>query len=208
MRTLRLAAIAASVILGGTGFAQNTPSSSSATVESHASLAETVRRAKAQKSGTAKKVFTDDNLEAAAGPLPGLKMDGAENADDIVTAIAQYKQSHTPDQTEDAVRRWYEKYDEELAAAIQANLDIKTLRDENLNNGYELCQQGRDYEKCEKRRRAELGGARHDQAEINNNNNLVVRIQHSFMKIRGGLMQSGLRYEWFKIRTTNNIDRF
>jgi hypothetical protein len=135
-------------------------------------------------------------------------MDGAENADDIVVAIAKYKATHTPGQTEEAVRLWYDRYDEELAAVIQRNLDIKTLREANVTNGYELCQQSQDYEHCENRRQAELGGARHDQTEIGSNNNLVVRIQHSLMKIRNGLGQNGLHYDWFKVRTSNNIDRF
>lgn len=40
------------------------------------------------------------------------------------------------------------------------------------------------------------------------NTNLEVRIQHALMKVRGGLMQNGLRYDWFKVRTTNGIDTF
>ena len=126
----------------------------------------------------------------------------------VMAAIVAYKADHSAAETEDAVRRWYDKYDDELAAAIQANQDIKTLRDANVSNGYELCQQGRDYEKCAKRQRAEQGGARLDQSQIESNNQLMVRIQHSFMKIRNGLNQNGLQYEWFKVRTTNNIDRF
>jgi len=38
------------------------------------------------------------------------------------------------------------------------------------------------------------------------NGTLEVRIQHAFMKIRVKLQQQNLRYEWFKIRTTNGID--
>jgi hypothetical protein len=40
------------------------------------------------------------------------------------------------------------------------------------------------------------------------NNNLEVRIQHAFTKVRNGLMMNNLRYEWFKVRTTNGIDTF
>jgi hypothetical protein len=38
------------------------------------------------------------------------------------------------------------------------------------------------------------------------NNALIHRLQNAFMKIRNGLGQYGLRYTWFKVRTTNNID--
>lgn len=55
---------------------------------------------------------------------------------------------------------------------------------------------------------AEWKGARHDQVEISSNNELIVRLQHAMGNVRGGLLQNGLNYKWFKIRTTNNIDRF
>ncbi len=169
-------------------------------------IATAAQDSKTQKTGHAKKVFTNDDLDATAMALPPLRMDGADNGDDIVTAITKYKQTHTPEQTEAAVRVWYERYDEMLAAAIQENLDIKTLGEANQTNGYELCRQSGDYEKCEARRQAEFNGAQHDRMTVAKNGTLEVRIQHAFMKIRVKLQQQNLRYEWFKIRTTNWID--
>ena len=171
-------------------------------------LAAAARSAKVQKAGKAKKVFTDEDMEATAGPLPRLKMDGAENADDVVAAIAKYKTTHTPEQTEEAVHIWYDRYDDMLQAAIRENLDVQTLRAANVSNGYELCVQSQDYQQCQNRQMAEQRGARNDQLELAKNNNLTVRIQHSFMKVRNGLQMQNLRYSWFKIRTTNNIDQF
>lgn len=191
-------------------FAQSAPSqaASAPAGQQPPSLADVVRNSKAHNANHAKKVLTDEDMEASTGPLPRLRMDGAENADDVVAAIASYKLNHTPEETEKAVRIWYERYDEMLAAAIQENLDLKTLRDQNLNNGYELCQESQDYQQCQSRRMAEMRGARHDQAEMAQNGNLMVRIQHSFSKVRNGLQMTGLHYDWFKIRTTNNIDQF
>jgi hypothetical protein len=176
--------------------------------ESGDSLAAIARRVKAQKNAHAKKIVTDDDMQATTGPLPRLTMDGAENGEEVIAAIAKYKLTHTPEQTENAVRGWYEEYDEELAAAIKDNLDIKALREANISHGYDLCQQSHDYEKCDSRRTAELTGAREDQIEIKRNNDRVTRIQHSLMNIRNALAQHGLHYDWFKVRTTNNIDRF
>ena len=214
------ALLAAVFAFSAISFAQGTPSSSSPAAAPPAdqtssdtsnSLAGAARKAKAQNTTHAKKVFTDEDMELQAGPLPRLKMDGAENADDVTAAIAKYKLTHTPQQTEDVVRAWYDRYDSELAAAIQANLDTTSLRAANMNNGYELYQQNQDYEDyqhCLNRQRAEQRGAQHDRTEISSNTNVVIRIQHSFMKIRVGLTQNGLRYDWFKVRTSNNIDRF
>ena len=145
-------------------------------------------------------------MEATAGPLPSLKMEGAENADDVVAAITAFKSTHTPEQTEQAVRIWYERYDQILEAAIQENQDVTTLHNANLTNGYALCQESQDYQQCQSRQVAEQRGAQSDSQQIMKNNNLSVRIQHSFMKVRNGLMMNNLQYKWFKIRTTNNID--
>jgi hypothetical protein len=147
-------------------------------------------------------------MEATAGPLPRLKMDGAENADEVVAAIAGYKATHTPDQTEQAVRTWYDRYDEMLAAAIQGNQNISAIRQANMSNSEELCQQSQEYEQCQKRRMAEYRGQRSDQIEMTKNAQLETRLQHAFGKVRGGLMKNGLHYDWFKVRTTNNIDTF
>jgi hypothetical protein len=199
-------------LLLSTSVAQQAPAAPAApeptSTGTEQSLGAVVRNSKKPNTVRAKKVITEDDMDAIANVLPRLRMEGAENSDEIIAAIGKYKESHTPEETEAAVQAWYERYDEDLAAAIQQNHVVNSLREENLSNGYEICRQGGDYQSCENRRRAEYIGARHDQATIVNNGALEVRIQHVFMKVRGGIMRYGLRYEWFKVRTTNGIDTF
>ena len=171
-------------------------------------LGTVVKNSKKQPTPRAKKVITEDDMDALANILPRIRLEGAENADEIIAAIGQYKASHTPEETEAAVQAWYERYDQDLAAAIQQNQVVSTLREENFSNGNELCREAGDYWACEKRRRAEYIGQRHDQYTIRNNMALEVRIQHVFMKVRGGIGRYNLRYPWFRIRTTNGIDTF
>jgi hypothetical protein len=140
--------------------------------------------------------------------LPRLKIKEAENGEDVIAAIITYKQNHSADQTEDAVHRWFDEYDNELEKAIQSNIEIKAVRGANVGNADVLCENAQDYYECQKRRVAEVHGARYDQAEIARNNEWIVRLQHSLMNIKNRLPQMGLRYDWFKVRTTNNIDRF
>lgn len=147
-------------------------------------------------------------MNAAANILPRIRMDGAENADEIIAAIGEYKGNHTPEETEEVVQAWYDRYDQDLAAAIQQNQTVNTLREENMSNGYEMCRESGDWQKCEGRRRAEYVGVRHDQFTLTRNTQLEVRIQHVFMKVRGGIVRYNLRYQWFKIRTANGIDTF
>ena len=85
---------------------------------------------------------------------------------------------------------------------------MQVLRNANSSNGYELCQESGDYEKCRNRQMAEMRGARNDAVQAGKNNELEVRIQHAFMKVRNGLSMNNLRYDWFKVRTTNGIDSF
>jgi hypothetical protein len=85
---------------------------------------------------------------------------------------------------------------------------MQVLRNANTSNGYELCQESGNYEQCRNRQMAEQRGARSDQVQSMKNNQLEVRIQHVFMKVRNGLAQNSLRYDWFKIRTTNGIDLY
>jgi hypothetical protein len=171
-------------------------------------LGTVARNSKKATSGQPKKVITEDDMDALANVLPRVRMEGAENADEIIVAIGQYKASHTPDETEAVVQAWYERYDQDLAAAIQQNQTVNSLREENFSNGNELCREAGDYQACEKRRRAEYIGMRHDQYTVGRNMALEVRIQHVFMKVRGGIGRYGLHYEWFKVRTTNGIDTF
>jgi hypothetical protein len=171
-------------------------------------LGTVVRNSKKPTSAKAKKVITEDDMNAIANALPRIRTEGAENTDEIIAAIGQYKASHTPEETEAAVQAWFERYDQDLAAAIQQNQTVSTLREENFSNGNELCREAGDYWMCEKRRRAEYIGQRHDQYTIGKNMALEVRIQHVFMKVRGGIGRYGLHYDWFKVRTTNGIDTF
>jgi hypothetical protein len=202
---------AALLLFSTVSLAQSQPppaaTASQSPADTDSPLAAAAHDAKARKEHS-KKVFTDDDMEATAGPLPRLKMDGAENADDVVAAISKDKTTHTAEQAVQAVHVWYDRYDQMLAAAIQENQDITTLRSANMSNGYALCQESQDYQQCRNRQMAEMRGVQSDQTQVMKNNNLEVRIQHSFMKVRNGLQMNNLRYDWFKIRTTNNIDRF
>jgi hypothetical protein len=68
--------------------------------------------------------------------------------------------------------------------------------------------ESQDYQQCHNRQMAEQRGARSDQIQIAKNLNVESRIQQAFMRIRNALVVKNLRYEWFKVRTTNGVDRF
>ena len=171
------------------------------------SVAAAVRDSKAQKTSHAKKVITDDDLTSVAtGPFPRLKMDSLDNSDQIIREIGNYKKTHTAEETEQAVHDWFHEYDDQLFTAIQDNKNRSILMQENQANGNDLCQESGDYEQCRNRQISEARGARNDWQVMARNNALIHRLQNALMKIRNGIAFFGLRYDWFKVRTTNDID--
>jgi NH3-dependent NAD+ synthetase len=134
-------------------------------------------------------------------------MEGTENSDEIIAAIGAYHATHTPEQTEKAVRLWYERYDEILKAAIENGMEMQSLRNANSSNSYQLCSEGQTQD-CRAHQIAAQRSAPGDQAQMQKNFDAESRIQQAFMRIRNALWMHNLRYPWFKVRTTNGIDRF
>ncbi len=207
---LFLTFFALAIVAGAGG--QTTPPSSLApppqTPSSDKPIAAAVRDSKTQKNLHAKKVFTDDDMDATSNPLPRLKMEGIDNTDQIIAEICNYRKTHTPEETEQVLHDWFDEYDSQLRAAIEDTQSRSTLMQENQRNGYELCQQGGDYEKCAKRQMSEAVGVRNDQATIARNSAVIHRLQQAFMKIRNSQFPFTQHYTWFRIRTTNNIDTY
>lgn len=211
-RTMRLSSKFAAifvVLAGCTAFGQSQQDNCPCPVsnEAKSSVAAAAQTAKAQ-GAHAKHVFTDEDMETHKGPFPRLNMEGVDNSDEIIDAIGKYKQKHSPEEVEQAVHDWYDKYDTELNAAISQANEFKSLRDANVLNGYELRQQSMDYEKCQRRREAEMRGARLDNQIIRDNGLHTARIQQAMIKIRGGIMRYNLNYSWFKIRQGNGNGSF
>jgi hypothetical protein len=172
------------------------------------SLADIAKEAKKNKAAHAKKEITDDDMETKKGPLPRLNMDGTDNSDEVIQAIGDFKAKHDDQKTEQAIRNWYDEYDEMLATAIRDNIQMRDQRESTSYHGYELCQQGVSYKQCQERRQTEIRGNRHDQFVMRDNGMVTGRIQQAFMKIRTGIGRYNLHYDSFKVRNANGNGSF
>lgn len=172
------------------------------------SLADIAKEAKQNKAGHARKSITDDDIVSKKGPLPRLNTEDADNSDEIIEAIAKFKDKHNEQETERAIHDWYDEYDEMLTAAIRENKELREQRESTSYHGYEMCQQGVSYKQCQERRQTEIRGNRHDQFVMRDNGMVTGRIQQSFMKIRSGIGKYNLHYDWFKIRNANGYGSF
>jgi len=167
-------------------------------------LAAAAQEAKARKPKAAK-VFTDEDMDVHKSPIPIMNLDGDENTDAVVEAIQKYKEKHKAEETEAVVHDWYDEYDAMLASNAREAGQYRFLRETNTLNGYDLCQQSRDYERCEKRRQSEILGQRMDAAKIRQDMENVGRIQQGLMKVQRGLTSLHLNYSWFKVRNANGV---
>lgn len=182
------------------------PQSANQPSSSDQSVAAAARDAKAQKTSRAKKVFTDEDMEVMAGPLPRLNMEGADNSGEVIDAILRYRATHTPEETEKTVHAWFDRYDGMLRAAIQQNANIMSVRNANTFNAYDLCQENQDPQECRRRETTDFQWGRSDSTVMVKNSQLQSRLTQLLMEVRTGLMPKNIHYDWFKIRNPTGGD--
>lgn len=185
---------------------QSAPPAATSGSSSGNSIAAAARSAKAQKANRATKVFTDDDMEVIAGPLPHLKLDATDNTKEVVDAIVRYRASHKLDETERVVRAWFDRYDQMLAAAIQENQNVMSIRNVNVANAYDMCQESENPQQCKAPQMADIRGARADSNVMLSNSNLITKITQGLLEVRTGLTINNMRYDWFKVRTPTGTD--
>jgi hypothetical protein len=89
-------------------------------------VAEAARKAREKKATHARKVVTDDddNIIKTKVAFPELKTEGATNNDEIVAKVKEFKATHTPQETEAAVRAWFEQHSGKITQLVQDVTDI------------------------------------------------------------------------------------
>lgn len=221
MRNLRLGLITSLVVVCGLlgaldSLAQTAPAQGAAVAcsptavpaqDQNASVAGAARTSK-KPAVHAKRVIDDDDLELHRGPIPRLNLEGVDNIPEIVAAIKKYRESHTPQQTEQVMHDWFSEANDVLTAALHESSNLRDLRQSSINNSNDLCQDSGDWEQCQRLRLADARGARSDQNRIANDGLVTGRIQQAFQRIRNELQTAGMRYDWFKIQNANGVGSF
>ncbi|MBI3478676.1 MAG: hypothetical protein HY010_23355 [Acidobacteria bacterium] len=173
-------------------------------------LGDIVKKNKQAGTPKAKVVVNDDNLTSHRGPIPAISLEGVDNSDEIVHAIQEFKKTHTPAETEETMRLWYDEFDTMMADVLDDNNRlVKRKEDRALNEatGSYYGTDG-DYERAMRRRNSAIAEDRSDFRRERKNGMMMARIQQTFMKVRNAMQSIGLRYEWFKIRNGNGNGSF
>jgi hypothetical protein len=89
----------------------------------------------------------DDSDDVRRSPIPDISSaDFADNSDEIVRAIIDYRTTHSAKETEGIVREWYEKYDAQLERALDDNRRINARQSQNAYaDAYAGARNMRDY---------------------------------------------------------------
>lgn len=162
------------------------------------SVAEASRKARENKAKAepAKKVINDETLAVEKGPIPDLNLEGRDNTEDIIKAIAAYKRDHTPEETERVVREWYNRYDQIMQHASDQNASIRSRQEDDRIQPRPYPD---DYQKYREEQLSEARAKVQDDKLLKQNGMLAGRIQSAFYKIKNDLsFKYKLNYDWLK----------
>jgi len=174
------------------------------------SLGEVARKSKQSGGPKAKAVVTDENMKSRRGPIPSIALEGVDNSDEIISAIHAFRKTHTPAETEEAVRQWFDEFDSLFATVLDDNSRlIQRKEDRNLTEatGSYYGSDG-DYNRAVQRRNSAISQDRDDFRRGRQNGFTIARIQQTFIKVRNDLQAMGLRFDWFKVRNANGNGSF
>jgi hypothetical protein len=161
-----------------------------------ASLGDAARELKSASKAPAKTSFSNDTEQQRKPLIPDVAALGKNNLDDILQAIDSYRGTHKPQETEAAVRDWY---NQQLALRLNAfaeNRQIAQRQEVRGNNPNDA--RPNNHDEYVNLRRTEESAQRDQQRQINLNARLIDRIQQNFLAIRPELQKRyGMNVDWF-----------
>ena len=167
------------------------------------SLADVARQTREMNKGKSKAVITDETIAASKGPIPEISVDGADNSRQVIAAIENYKATHNPKQTEEAVRDWYEGEKSQLEFSYQQSA---AGSDSSYWTHYFGSQDHSPLtpKQAQERQLTEARASAVNQQSLRLNGERRSHLQNRLASVRAGVMALGLRYDWFKIPCANS----
>lgn len=168
------------------------------------SLGEIARESRSKNTPRAKIVIDNDNLDARKErpEIPDMTPTGPFNTDEIVGAIRVFREKHSSQETEAAVRSWYEKHDAMLARAIEENNSLRERQKYGYATGV-VDQPPDDATHYAEWRTTQAMSASYNQIDMDRSGLRSARLQQTISGVRSGITRFNLRYDWFKVRFAN-----
>lgn len=155
------------------------------------------RRAREAKASRAKVVLTDDDVEAKKGPIPELNFEGPSNTSAILTSFKEYRATHTPAETEAALRSWYEGCESRFSGLLQ---DVRNLAEIVSRRPIVAQMTSAEHEPAEEEpSAAELHALEQDRRRVVDQMETLRRVRNDLSMIEKSLKAMSVRYDWFTI---------
>jgi hypothetical protein len=167
----------------------------------------------------AKRIFTDDDMSIRGGPVPSISLQGADNTQEVLAAIHDFRATHDAAATEDVVHDWFDQQTEVLSAAIDANVRLQKHNQMRMESAQDRSSYPRNYSydpdssNMNERMTTERWSQRVEMRSSQENFLVIGRIQQALMKVRVDVIcrpnkTGAAAYDWFKIRTANGIGTY
>jgi hypothetical protein len=168
------------------------------TSDQSASLGDAARALKSESKAPAKASFSNDTEQLREPLIPDVAALGKNNLDDILQAVDTYRSAHKPQETEAAVRDWY---NQQLALRRNAFAENKRIAQrQEVISANPTDARPNNHDEYVNLRRTEESAQRDQQRQITLNERLIVRIQQNFEAIRPELQKRyGMNVNWFII---------
>ncbi len=172
--------------------------------------------AKKENAGTkAKRVFTDDDMSVRKRPIPSIALQGADNTEEVVASIHDFRAKHNAEDTENTLHEWFDAQAEVLTAAIDANVRMQKhnqMRWESVQDRGPYIYDG-DNAKLNERQITERFSQRVDAHSSQDNFQVISRLQQALMKVRVDLFcrpnkTRTAAFDWFKIPNANGVGTY
>ena len=174
------------------------------------SLADLARAARKGKptplAASGKVMVTNDNLQPRAKLLfDDIDLE-RDNSDALIAAMLSYKRLHTPAETENAIREWYQLQDSYMQNLVNQRDALQATAQGNGRSSYPRNSAAyREYEAQAMRQMQNQQDAYEQSRKVGI---LLGRLQQGLIKVRGGIQRENLRYDWFKILNGNGYGSF
>ncbi len=168
----------------------------------------------------AKRVFSDDGTSIRKSPFPTIVLQGTENSLEILTAIHDYRASHSAEETEDAVHEWFDEQSEVLSGAVDANVRMRKHNQLRMEAAQDRAAYPPNYNydpdsatKMNERMTTERWSQRVENRSAQENNEVISRVQQTLIRVRFDVICRPNKikpaaYDWFKIRTANGVGTY
>jgi len=171
------------------------------------SLGDAARQVRADKSAQPHaKIVVDDEVAPlkTRSPFPEISLKGLDNTGDICRSMEDFRKNHKKDEFENAVRDWYDDYDQ----MIKLYLKEQVLSQERRNDQYNRPQPvfSGDYKKYWEQVQTRQRADELDRRRMSTDQNTINRVQNGLGRVQTYLVVHGYNFQWYRIRHSANDD--